>query len=332
MDDNTINQNMGQKRNAPRDVFLHLFVMVALYWSSVSFITLLWQYINYFFPDNLSLDSYYPSSLWVLRFAVSSLIIFFPLFILVSRYLNKIYEKEGEVKESKIRKWMIYLTLFIASLVIIGDLISIINTFLGGEIQTRFILKALSVLVVAGVIFGYYLNDVKRVEPSKSAKYFGWGSSLIVLISIVGVFFIIGSPMSARSIQFDQQKVSDLQNIQWQVVNHWQRKERLPQNLDELQDPISGYSLPNDPQEKEPYEYGIKDGANLIFELCATFNLESKENPKVRPLPLYYSSYDTLQNWAHGKGRICFERKIDKELYPPFSQTGEESLKGGVRE
>ncbi len=94
------------KRNIPRDLFLHLLAIVTLYWSSISFVTLLWQFINYFFPDVLN---YYQGvySLELIRFSVSAIIIVFPVFIIVSRYLNKIYAREGAVRESKIRKWLL---------------------------------------------------------------------------------------------------------------------------------------------------------------------------------------------------------------------------------
>ena len=310
----------GPKRNLPRDVFLHLLAVVTLYWSAVSFITLLWQYINYFFPDIL--NEYYRYNIGFagpIRFAVSSLIIVFPIFILVSWYLNKIYAKESQVRESKIRKWLIYLTLFIASLVIIGDLITVINTFLGGEITTRFILKALSVLLVAGVIFGYYLDDVRRETPTKSARYFAWSTGAIVLIAVVGAFFIIGSPMSARLAQFDQQKVSELQGIQSEIVNYWQSKEKLPATLADLNDPISGYKVPIDPQSVVAYEYNIKDAANLSFELCAVFNKQGEDQYGFAPTSFPVKDY--MQNWQHEAGRVCFERTIDKQLYPPFSKT-----------
>ncbi len=312
-------QILTPKRNLPRDVFLHLLAMVTLYWSAVSFITLCWQYVNYFFPDILNYNYGYTGFAGPIRFAVSSLIIVFPVFILVSWFLNKIYAKESQVRESKIRKWLIYLTLFIASLVIIGDLIFVINTFLGGEIKARFILKALSVLVVAVIIFGYYLDDVRRPAPSKLAKYFAWISGIIILAAVVGAFFIVGSPMNARLMQFDNQRVSDLQNIQYQVVNFWQRKGQLPQNLSDLNDSISGYSVPNDPQTSKPYEYNIKDSATLSFELCATFNLNgSINNAKTAPAPVSMYPNDYSQNWNHSAGRACFERKIDQQLYPPL--------------
>ncbi len=315
-------QEIQIKRNLPRDLFLHLLAIVTLYWSCISFVTLLWQYINYFFPDILNYG-YYSGYLSLIRFSVSSLIIVFPVFILVSWWLNKIYSREYAVRESKIRKWLIYLTLFIASLVIIGDLISIINTLLGGEITIRFILKALSILFVAALVFGYYLDDVRKETPSKLAKPFAWLTSVLALVVIIGAFFLIGTPNAARLMQFDQQKVSDLQNIQSQIVNYWQRKEALPNSLSDLNDAISGYSVPTDPQTKKSYEYIVKDAASLSFELCATFNKPSQDNTQNilnRPLPMAGIQDSYNQNWDHSSGRICFERTIDKQLYPPINQ------------
>ena len=228
-------QTQIPKRNVPRDVFLHLLAIVTLYWSSISFVTLVWQFINNWFPDALRGYSYmgdYSNSL--IRFSVSAIIIVFTVFIIVSWYLNKIYRKEAVVRESKIRKWLIYLTLFITSLVIIGDLIFTVNTFLGGEVTVRFILKALSIIVVAGVIFGYYLDDVRRETPTSAGKYFAWVTGILVLAVVVYSFVIVGSPTSTRLVQFDQQKISDLQTIQGQVVNYYQRKGVLPNNLSEI--------------------------------------------------------------------------------------------------
>jgi hypothetical protein len=309
------------KRNIPRDVFLHLLTIVTLYWSAISFITLLWQYINYFFPDALNRYVYSAGFSGPIRFAVSSLIIVFPVFILVSRYLNKVYEREAQVRESKIRKWLIYLTLFITSLVIIGDLISTINIFLGGEITVRFVLKALSVLLVAGVVFGYYLDDVRRETTTKLAKYFAWATGAIVLITVVGAFFIIGSPTTARLMQFDQQRVNDLSNIQYQIVNYWQAKEKMPATLDDLTDPISGFFTPTDPETKANYEYIILDAEKLSFQLCATFSKEfdGKEASIKTSTPYLYDEQN--QVWNHSSGRVCFERTIDKQLYPPINKT-----------
>ncbi|MEK7124613.1 MAG: DUF5671 domain-containing protein [Patescibacteria group bacterium] len=305
----------GDKKNLPRNVFLHLFAMVALYWSAISFITLCWQYVNYYLPD-IAVERYGQYySLGPIRFAIASLIIIFPLFVLATWFLNKIYRKESFVRESKTRKWLIYLTLFIASLVVVGDLIFVINTFLGGEITLRFVLKAFSVLLVAIAVFGYYLDDVRRPEPSKSAKLYAIAGGVLVLAMVIGAFFIVGSPAKARLAQLDQQRVNDLQSIQYQVVNYWQRKGQLPENLAVLGDPISGYIVPNDPATSQPYEYNVKSAENLTFELCAVFSLSLHGNGDGRPKPV--PAYDGFnQNWNHSQGRTCFERTIDKQLYP----------------
>lgn len=309
--------NNIDEKNTPRNVFLHLFSIVTLYLSAISFITLMWQYINYLFPDHLESISYIQ---WSIRFAVSTLIIAFPFFILSSWYLNKLYKQEKWIRSSKIRKWLIYLTLFITSLIIIGDLISIINVFLSGETTVRFILKASVVLLVTALIFGYYLDDIKRVDASPSAKYFALTTSVFVSLSLVAVFFIIGSPQKERLVKFDQQKIMDLQNIQWQIINYWQRKEKLPTSLEELNDPLSGYVLPLDPQTKSSYEYIVKDKDNLQFQLCAIFNLNGeKKEFNNAPSPIYDHRDYFLQNWEYRAGRFCFERKIDKDFYPPFN-------------
>lgn len=302
------------KTNTPRNLFVHLLAIVTLYWSAISFTTLLWQYINKFFPDNLNYSGYDFYS-GAIRFSVSALIIVFPVFIATSWYLNKLYRKEAQVRQSKIRKWLLYLTLFIASLVIIGDLIGTINTLLGGEITVRFILKALSIFLVAGLVFGYYLDDVRRETPSESAKYFAWGTGVLVLAVIITAFFIIGSPASARLTIFDQQRTSDLMGIQWEIVNYWQKKERLPVSLAELKDSISGYEAPTDPETKLSYEYNIKSSTNLLFELCATFNKASFQDSTYPE-----KSIGIGQNWNHPAGRVCFERIIDKQIYPPLNK------------
>lgn len=310
--------NIEVKRNIPRDLFLHLLAIVTLYWSSISFIGVVWQFINRFFPDILN-DPYYGDRASLIRFHLSALIIVFPVFIIASWYLNKIYKREAEVRESKIRKWLLYLTLFISSLVIIGDLIFIINAGLGGEITVRFILKALSIIFVAGIILSYYLDDVRRDTPTKLAKPFAWATSILIAIAIVGAFFIVGSPTTARLYQFDQQRVQALTTIQYEIVNYWQSKEKLPISLADLSDNISGFRAPSDPETNLPYIYKITNEQNLSFELCATFKLASQISKSAVPVVKDPTSDSYNQNWNHPAGEYCFSRTIDRQKYPPFS-------------
>jgi hypothetical protein len=177
-----------------------------------------------------------------MRGFLASLIVIFPLYIFLTRLLNQDVRRNPEKKDLKVRKWLIYLTLFVAGVTIVIDLIALLNAFLGGELTTRFLLKALVVLLVIGGLFSYYVADLrgKWERDEKTSKTIGALVSVLVLVSIVSGFFIIGSPMDARLQRFDQQKVSDLQTIQWQILDHYQRTESLPQSLDDLHDPLSG--------------------------------------------------------------------------------------------
>jgi len=99
-----------------------------------------------------------------IRMAVASLIVAFPIYMWLSQLTLKEVRRDPEKKSSKIRKWLTYITLFIAAGVIIGDLITLIFNLLGGDLTTRFVLKVVVVLVIAGMIFGYYLWDLRTEE------------------------------------------------------------------------------------------------------------------------------------------------------------------------
>lgn len=145
-----------------REAFLYLLLFLTLYISAYSFGALLFHYINRAFPDVLL--QYDNGSSQAIRSSLAALIVAFPIFFFLSMYLARTMRQHAEKKASKIRKWLTYITLFIAAGVIIGDLITLITNVLGGELTMRFDLKVLTVLAIAGSIFGYYLWDLRREE------------------------------------------------------------------------------------------------------------------------------------------------------------------------
>lgn len=147
-----------QKVN-PKDVFLHLLATITLYISAGSFVALVFQYINLGFPDPL-LTWEDPQA--AMRWPIAILIIIFPVYIFTMRFLNKDYERSPEKRSLQIRKWLVYLTLFVAALIMIGDLVTLVYNVLEGELTARFSLKVATVLATAGAIFWYYYTDVKR--------------------------------------------------------------------------------------------------------------------------------------------------------------------------
>lgn len=307
MNNNTI-------QSTPKDVFLHLLNILTFYISVIGFITLYVQYINVLFPDPL--EFFYTGIANAVRWSTSVLVIAVPVYILTSWLLAKDLASNHEKRELKLRKWLIYFTLFISAVTIIIDLITFVYNFLSGELSIQFFLKILIVLLVAAAVFGYYIWELRRKDiGSKTPKMLAWTVSSVVLISIIVGFFIVGTPAAQRQRRFDEQRVYNLQTLQSQIINYWIQKEVLPQNLSGLEDSISGFVVPMDPETDLPYEYMVI--SDLSFELCATFKTSNEDvgsasSKGVRSV-VPFDSFQ--QNWDHEAERTCFERTIDPELY-----------------
>jgi len=311
---------MNSKTTA-KDFFIYLGVIIGLYVSSVSFLMLVFQITDKLFP----LAGEYAVNLDAsIRSSLAALIIFFPAFIYVSYLANKDLKLSPKKKDIWIRRWMIFLTLFVAGLTIAIDLVTLVYRFLGAEDLTlRFFLKVFFVLAVAITIFKFVLKDLKRTsfEITKMMKIVVGIISTIILSTIVYGIVIIGSPNTQRAKMMDGQRINDLSSIQNQVVySQWQNKGTVPASLDALKDPISGYILPTDPETKANYEY--KMISKNSFELCATFKTEVSTTTinsitgRSVSSPYPYGNDMVNENWQHDIGRTCFTRTIDEKLYP----------------
>ena len=200
----------------------------------------------------------------------------------------------------------------------VGDLVMVLYKFLDGQdLTSAFLLKALAVLVTAGCVFGFYLQDTREKISSKVRKMWLIGVGIVILISIILGFSILGSPQTQRLIRYDNQKITDLQNIQWQVISYWQMNGTIPTNLKELEK-TQQYILPTDPQSKTDYEY--KKTGEMTFELCSDFSSENMTNQNnMAVAPVNYPVKGGIiqnENWNHKAGRQCFERVIDPAAYP----------------
>jgi hypothetical protein len=287
------------KKTTPLDFFLNIGIIITLYTSIITILALVFSLVDVAFPR---VDGYpfTPSISW----PVAVLIIVVPIFLILSKYLKEQY------------KWFIYVTLFLTGLVIASDLITVLYYFLDGQILTLgFIIKVLAVFIVAGSVFKYYFFTLRQDLWPKSmvhntTLWTGW-VIFLALLSIISGFLIIGSPRTQRLTRYDEMKVSDLQSIQYQIINYWQQKAKLPQDLQDISDPLSNFFIPTDPETGTAYEYQKVTATE--FKLCAEFNKDTKgQASMVSPTLMKGLS----ENWQHSAGRYCFDRTIDPELYP----------------
>jgi hypothetical protein len=147
-----------------REAFLYLVMFTTLYLSAYHLGELLFELINRSFPD-LAMP-YENGRVSNIRWSVATIIIAFPLFLLLSKRIGRELKEQVIKRQSAVRRWLTYLTLFVAAVVLITDLITLVDNLLGGETTLRFVLKALVAGAIAGAVFGYYLWDLRRDEGS----------------------------------------------------------------------------------------------------------------------------------------------------------------------
>jgi len=292
-------------RQLPRDVFLYLLMIFALGGSAISLGVLLFQFINIYIPDVASSQCLYGGCHNAIRSSLAFIVVLFPVLLWTMRFVRRDISKMPVKRDVPIRRWLLYLTLFVAGLIVIGDLVGLVRGYLQGELTTRFLLKVGAIFFVAGSVFYYYLQEL-HVSRSSRARLLGRVVIVVVIVSVVFGFVLSGSPTRQRDVSLDQQRVGDLQVLQSQIVDRfWRSKGRLPSALAELEDDISGFRVPVDPETSDPYEYE-RLGA-LEFRLCSTFTLPSPEfKSAVRPI-------EFGGNWEHKEGRTCFDRTIDPD-------------------
>ena len=147
-----------------REAFLYLVLFSTLYFAAWNLGSLLFDLINRAWPDPATqLYRDFGSSM---RWSAAAVIIAFPVFAFMSHHLAREVAKQPLKRLSPVRRWLTYLTLFVAAAVLIGDMTALVNNLLGGELTMRFVLKVLVAALIAGGIFGYYLWDLRREETA----------------------------------------------------------------------------------------------------------------------------------------------------------------------
>ncbi len=316
------------KRSGAIEVVVNLFSFILLGVITSGLLILYFDIIEYFFPDALTRANgyYYTSSTSSsTHYAIAALCIGFPLLVFALRMWFRRFREEESVSESGITKWVTYIVLLVASVTIVADLITVLYTFLQGELSPRFFLKGLVVLSVAGGIFGFYFLERKKIQfrkdvSRKTFQFFGWGLFVVIAIGVVLGFSVAGSPKEERMRQFDVRRSENLSQLAYCIQDYAQQFEVLPESLDALEktNQFSYCGEMRDPETNVSYGYTIRtplEGEGAVrkgsFELCANFSLASNESKS--------TSLDMIKNkwYNHEAGTVCFEEIISVKSVSP---------------
>lgn len=301
-----------------REAFLYLVLFVTLYTTAFNVGVLLFEAIERWVPDPVRRGFAEHHSPERVRGGVAGVLIAFPIYLFLSRLIGRSLGQDPEKRASRIRKWLTYLTLFVAAVVIIGDLTYLVTRLLGGELPPRFLLKTLVVFAIAGVAFGHFLADLRREEGAAPAARAGRATPLargaaVAIFATLGMgLWMAGSPGAERHRRLDQQRADDLSVLASRIQGYYDENRALPDSL-ALLSQIRGGPLPvvNDPVTGAPYEYRILD--SLRYEVCAVFDLPDSAGARPYDDPSRLTIFQ-----KHRAGRDCFELKAARTFPLPI--------------
>ena len=147
-----------------RDAFQYLVLFTTLYLSAWHLGSLLFDIIEILLPDPADPDYRVRAVARSVRWSVATLLVAFPVFAFMAHRIAGELRRDPARRLSPVRRWLTYLTLFVAAGVLIGDLVALVYNVLGGELSLRFVLKVLVAGLIAGGIFGWYLSDLRDEE------------------------------------------------------------------------------------------------------------------------------------------------------------------------
>jgi hypothetical protein len=285
--------NGGGRIEAAKDAFLYLLAFITLGTWTIQLGSLLFTAIERAFPY-AAVD--YGSAAYAATAMASdlaSIIVGFPLFLLVTWVILRGVRQQPERLESPVRKWLTYIALVVTASTMIGDLVTFLAYLLRGDLDTRFVLKVVTVMAIAGWVFLYFLDSLRRERVS-------WGRNRLFAIAALGMvalglvvgFVQIGSPAVQRSASEDARRLFDLSSLAQNLHVAWQARRAdftLPATIEDARTLGSGGAIV-DPASGRPYGYTPLQGTS--YRLCATFSRSI--------------SADLAGKWGHPAGVACF--------------------------
>jgi hypothetical protein len=293
-----------------REAFLHLVAFASLYTAVIAAVMLLFDYINVLLPDPAmtsyaSMQAEFVRS--AIRWEISALIVSFPLLVWLSWAIVREMRATPDKARSPVRRWLTYLTLFLAAIALTADVITLVSALLEGEMSGRFALKVLVVLVVAGGCFGYYFLSLRMTpeqqQDTRLHRYAAVTASVAVVGAVVVGIVATGSPAIERLRKFDVRRVDDIRMINAEVMNQavgtdWRSpqvtlaiKAPLPPTLDA----VAQHAVRQRPRTQDPVTgtaYGYEVTSASTYRVCANFDTARDEPGDVA--------------WNHPAGRHCF--------------------------
>ncbi len=308
----TSNPPSAAPNNGPRDVFLHLLAIIALYMGVIELLAMLFGFVELAFPKS---SGKWSDPLGSIRFAVATLMIVFPVYIWAARFIVR----DLAANPDKVNLWTcrcpFYLTIFLGAVTLIVDLIWLFYYLLEDQLAAPFLLKVATALIVIAAVLFYYFAEIGQspLDFSSTARKFAYPAAFLVAVCVAAGFIVSGPPMHQRFVRYDDARVADLKILQERILSYWHIKKALPDDITAVDNASRASRLPKDPSTGTLYEYYTVSAHS--FYLCANFRTKS---PTVST---WEGGYVYGWSWEHDSGRSCYQRDVDSLPTGPSPQS-----------
>jgi hypothetical protein len=255
----------------------------------------MFTFIDHWFPDLVTQPNYYQNIRSSVTWQMATLVVAFPIFLLVMRAILRENAANVEQPQSGVRKWLTYIALLLTAGTMIGDLIWFLAALLNGEITVRFVLKSLVVMIICAAIFVYYLRSLRVRAPGWNLPFAVGSGVAVVLVFLIG-FGVAGTPAENRLIQADVTRVRSLQRLEHAI----RARATVPASLNQID------AQTKDPVTQQQFEFRALGGTT--YQLCAVFSRATETE----------STYEVNSSafWRHGAGRTCYT--LDATKMQPY--------------
>lgn len=301
-----------------KEAFLFMMFFSAMYTALFALGSVLFDLINLHLPDPGEQTYRWISSL---RYGMATVAVSFPIFMFMNRILRKEAEQNPGQRISPVRRWLTYLTLFVASASLVADLITLVVRFLSGDVTLRLGLKVAVVGIMAAIVLAHFLRDLRREEMAPApvtekiltGKLARTALIAIVLVVLGAGFWSTGSPIRAKLNSQDLDRLKDLENITRRVQLYYRNHESLPDSLAACDiNPDTYIERKQDRVTGKAYEYRVMDATH--FELGAEFARPYRPDD-LKGTAAEYPGYGIVNPgfWRHDSGRATFIIDVTKK-------------------
>jgi hypothetical protein len=156
-------QRVSGFADSARDAFLYLLSFGTLSVWTIGLGSLLFTVIEVRYADPLFRNQYL-NVRDAMSGSMACVIVGFPVYLITMRSLLRDLARKPDKAESPVRKWLTYIALLLSAGTVIGDLVTFVDYLLRGQFTTPFLLKVLTVFIIAGGVFWYYVAPLEKRE------------------------------------------------------------------------------------------------------------------------------------------------------------------------